>query len=125
MVPCGLVRDATSWMIAVELANEPATTDNYELSQGMTPGGLVNAWAQEMATYIRSIDPNHMVSFLAQAEVTIAGHGGVLGFTLDYSPVQKGGLYVPPIVKASSKVSKFLLLRSRAILRAQQHPYKW
>ena len=64
----------------MELANEPATTDNYELSQGMTPGSLVNAWAQEMATYIRSIDPNHMVSATAQARITIAGHCGMLGF---------------------------------------------
>lgn len=105
MVPCGLVRDATSWMVAVELANEPATTDNYELSQGMTPGGLVNAWAQEMATYIRSIDPNHMVSVSAQAEVTVAGHSDVLGFTLNcterwsvhYSTFesQQQGVHVP------------------------------
>ena len=81
MVPCVLVRDASNWMLAVELANEPATTDNYELSQGMTPGSLVNAWAQEMATYIRSIDPNHMVSAIAQARITTAGHCGMLGFT--------------------------------------------
>ena len=48
-------------IFALELANEPATTSNYEVNAGIKPGSIVNTWAQEMATYIRSLDPNHMV----------------------------------------------------------------
>ena len=85
MLPCVIVRDAANWMPAVELANEPATTDNYELSRNMKPGSLVNAWAQEMATYIRSVDPNHMVSAIAQARIANAGHCGMLGLSFHSS----------------------------------------
>ena len=48
-------------IFALELANEPATTSNYEINASIKPGSIVNTWAQEMATYIRSLDPNHMV----------------------------------------------------------------
>ena len=48
-------------IFALELANEPATTGNYEVNAGIKPGSIVNTWAQEMATHIRSLDPNHMV----------------------------------------------------------------
>lgn len=46
---------------AVELANEPHTSDNYEHNLGGQPGNIVRDWVYEMANYIRSIDHNHMV----------------------------------------------------------------
>lgn len=49
-------------ILSLELANEPHTSDNYEISRGIAPGSLVKAWVSEMAAYIRSLDPNHMVS---------------------------------------------------------------
>lgn len=47
---------------ALELANEPHCNDGYEISQGLQPGTIVRAWVAEMAAYIRSLDPNHMVT---------------------------------------------------------------
>ncbi len=49
-------------IFALELANEPRCTDGYERSIGITPGTIIRAWVAEMAAYIRSLDPNHMVS---------------------------------------------------------------
>ncbi len=49
-------------MLAVELANEPHTSDNYERKAGLQPGSLIKAWSCEMAQFIKSIDPNHMVT---------------------------------------------------------------
>ena len=57
----GLTWSEDPAIFALELANEPATTSNYEVNAGIKPGSIVNTWAQEMATYIRSLDPNHMV----------------------------------------------------------------
>ncbi len=54
-------------MLAVELANEPHTSDNYERKAGLQPGSLIKAWSCEMAHYIKSIDPNHMVTCLHAA----------------------------------------------------------
>ncbi len=51
---------------ALELANEPRCTDGYEASIGIKPGTIIGAWVAEMAAYIRSLDPNHMVSHLKQ-----------------------------------------------------------
>ena len=49
-------------IFALELANEPQCRDGYEVRLGITPGTIVRAWVAEMAAYIRSLDPNHMVS---------------------------------------------------------------
>lgn len=51
--------DAT--ILSLELANEPHTTDNWEKNHGIQPGSIVRAWISEMAAYVRSLDPNHMV----------------------------------------------------------------
>jgi len=45
-----------------ETANEPRATDNYEKKRGIQPGSLICAWVEEMTSYIRSLDTNHMVS---------------------------------------------------------------
>jgi mannan endo-1,4-beta-mannosidase len=57
-------------VFAFELANEPHTSDNYELNQGVKPGSLVRAWISEMAAFVRSLDPNHMV----RASLLILNH---------------------------------------------------
>lgn len=49
-------------IFALELANEPRCNDGYEVSVGLKPGTIIRAWVAEMAAYIRSLDPNHMVS---------------------------------------------------------------
>ncbi|KAG2434886.1 hypothetical protein HYH02_012086 [Chlamydomonas schloesseri] len=64
-------------ILAWELANEPHTTDQFELSpkgptqfgdQGVTigrgqlVGRLVNQWLCRAATLLKSLDPNHMVT---------------------------------------------------------------
>ncbi len=54
-------------MLAVELANEPHTSDNYERKAGLQPGSLIKAWSCEMAQYIKSIDSNHMVTCSSRA----------------------------------------------------------
>lgn len=48
-------------IFALELANEPRCNDGYEASLSLKPGTIVRAWVAEMAAYIRSLDPNHMV----------------------------------------------------------------
>ena len=48
-------------IFALELANEPRTTDNYEYKLGLKPGSTVLAWVYEIAAYVKSISPNHMV----------------------------------------------------------------
>lgn len=49
-------------IFAIELANEPHTTDNYEKNHNMQPGSLVKGWIKEVVGHIRTLDKNHMVS---------------------------------------------------------------
>ena len=49
-------------VLAVELANEPHTSDNYERLHGQQPGSLIRMWSCVMASYIKSIDKNHLVT---------------------------------------------------------------
>ena len=48
-------------IFALELANEPHTSDNYEINLGLIPGNIVLAWVYEISAYIKGISPNHMV----------------------------------------------------------------
>ena len=48
-------------ILAVELANEPHTSDNYERLHGLQPGSLIRTWSCAMAGFIKSIDRNHLV----------------------------------------------------------------
>ncbi len=70
----GLTWSEDPAIFALELANEPATTSNYEVNAGIKPGSIVNTWAQEMATYIRSLDPNHMVRACMHPACFLAPH---------------------------------------------------
>ncbi len=49
-------------IFALELANEPHTTDNYEKDQNIQPGSLIKGWIKEVVAHIRMLDKNHMVS---------------------------------------------------------------
>ncbi len=44
-----------------ELANEPHTTDGYELKRGLPPGEIVRKWVCEMSAYIKSLGVKQMV----------------------------------------------------------------
>ena len=48
-------------VFAWELANEPHTSDGYEQSRGIAPGSIVSRWIQDMASYVKSIDSNHLL----------------------------------------------------------------
>jgi mannan endo-1,4-beta-mannosidase len=59
-------------IMAIEVANEPHTEDGYETSGHVDPsckaiangkpGEIVNHWLQEITSYVRSIDSNHLIS---------------------------------------------------------------
>lgn len=49
-------------IFALELANEPHTTDNYELKRGIPPGTIIQAWIKDIVAFIRTLDTKHMVS---------------------------------------------------------------
>ena len=51
-------------IFALELANEPHTSDNYETKRGVSPGLLVKGWMKVIVQTIRVVDKNHMVRFL-------------------------------------------------------------
>ena len=53
-------------IFSLELANEPHTTDNYEILRGLPPGQIVKDWVYEMSAFVRSLSPNHMVRGWAQ-----------------------------------------------------------
>ena len=53
---CGL-----AVVLAVELANEPHTSDHYERRRGLQPGSLIATWSCALATFIKSVDRNHLV----------------------------------------------------------------
>ena len=61
----GLLYSEESAVFAWELANEPRTSNNYESSRGLNPGGIIKAWISEMAAFVRSLDQNHMVNLPA------------------------------------------------------------
>ena len=52
-------------IFALELANEPHTTDDYETIRGLPPGVLVKAWMEVIVKTIRVVDTKHMVRSLA------------------------------------------------------------
>lgn len=56
-----LYKDDTTIM-AWELANEPHTSDAYERKRGLRVGELVFNWLKQMAAFVKSLDPNHLVS---------------------------------------------------------------
>lgn len=58
----GVVYSEDPTVFAWELANEPETSPNYEINLGIKPGSLVYNWLDEMSAYVKSLDPNHMVS---------------------------------------------------------------
>ena len=59
-------------IMAIEVANEPHTTDNYETSGNIDasckslvsgrPGDLVYKWLAATTSYVRSIDTNHLIA---------------------------------------------------------------
>ena len=49
-------------IFALELANEPHTTDGYEAARGIPVGSIVREWIKEMVATIRLVDSKHMVS---------------------------------------------------------------
>lgn len=49
-------------IFALELANEPHTSDDYETIRGVSPGLLVKAWMEVIVKTVRVVDKNHMVS---------------------------------------------------------------
>ena len=63
-------------IFALELANEPHTSDNYEINLGLQPGSIVLAWVYQISAYIKSISPNHMVR-RAAAPWAVAHDDGV------------------------------------------------
>src|SRR5690606_10223846 len=50
-------------IFAWELANEPRTSNGGPLDRPhLAPEGVITAWADEMSTYMKSIDRNHMLA---------------------------------------------------------------
>jgi mannan endo-1,4-beta-mannosidase len=49
-------------IFALELANEPHTSDGWEKKQAIAPGSCITHWMKEIIKTIRSVDINHMVS---------------------------------------------------------------
>ncbi len=49
-------------IFALELANEPHTTDGYEAARGIPVGSIVREWIKEVVATIRLVDGKHMVS---------------------------------------------------------------
>ncbi|KAL6704307.1 hypothetical protein ACN47E_008371 [Coniothyrium glycines] len=64
-------------IFAWELANEPRcaadATRNLPRSSNCTPD-LLSAWTDEMSTYVKSLDPNHLVTWGGEGGFNIAGH---------------------------------------------------
>lgn len=48
-------------IFSFELANEPRA-QGYDVMIGRNPGDTICSWAQEMVSFIKSLDSNHMVS---------------------------------------------------------------
>ena len=57
----GIVYSEDPTVFAWELANEPQTSADYEINQGIKPGSLVYDWLDEMSAYVKGLAPNHMV----------------------------------------------------------------
>ena len=64
-------------IFAWELANEPRCgadgTRNLPRSSNCTPA-LLSAWTAEMSAYVKSLDPNHLVTWGGEGGFNIAGH---------------------------------------------------
>ncbi|EIE21346.1 glycoside hydrolase [Coccomyxa subellipsoidea C-169] len=60
-------------VFAWELANEPHCTDGYEDSLGVPHASIVRAWVAEMAAYIRSLDPGHMIATGEEGFISTGG----------------------------------------------------
>lgn len=58
----GVVYSEDPTVFAWELANEPATSADYEINLGIKPGSLVYNWLDEMSAFVKGLAPNHMVS---------------------------------------------------------------
>lgn len=58
----GVVYSEDPTVFAWELANEPETSANYEINQGIKPGSLVHNWLKEMSAFVKALAPQHMVS---------------------------------------------------------------
>lgn len=56
-------------IFALELANEPHTTDGFEEIRGLAPGSLIRRWMKEIVEFIRLVDTNHMVSFMRLSQL--------------------------------------------------------
>ncbi len=56
-------------IFALELANEPHTSDGYEAKRGLVPGLLIRRWMKEIVDCIRQVDKNHMVSFVLLSQL--------------------------------------------------------
>ena len=59
-------------IFALELANEPHTTDNYEIKRGIAPGTIIKAWIKDMVAFIRTLDTKHMVSSLMRSSACLS-----------------------------------------------------
>jgi mannan endo-1,4-beta-mannosidase len=49
-------------IMAIELANEPHTENNYERNQGKQNGSIVHHWLDEMASYVRQLAPHQLIA---------------------------------------------------------------
>jgi mannan endo-1,4-beta-mannosidase len=49
-------------ILSWELQNEPRTSSRYEQSKGKKPGKIICDWVNEMASYVKSLDSNHLVT---------------------------------------------------------------
>eukprot|EP00884_Botryococcus_braunii_P005619 jgi/Botrbrau1/15058/Bobra.118_2s0006.1 len=58
----GVVYKDDPTIFSWELANEPHTTDGYELKRGLPPGEIVRKWVCEMSAYIKGLGVKQMIS---------------------------------------------------------------
>ena len=49
-------------IMAIEVANEPHTQDEYERNRGLAPGGLVYAWLKDLTAFVRHHDQKHLIT---------------------------------------------------------------
>ena len=78
-------------IFALELANEPHTTDGFEATRGLAPGSLIRRWMKEIVEFIRQVDTNHMVSFMRLSQLQ--------GFDISTIPPWGSALYEPHVAE--------------------------